>query len=61
MKSTGSGDYSKERHKWLPKNLREKKEGILEHQKKNDISSHEPAEVTADPVKITGYTRQRKQ
>jgi hypothetical protein len=30
---TGSGDYTKERHEWLPKNLDDVKEGLLERQK----------------------------
>lgn len=31
---TGSGDYTKERHEWLPDNLDEVKTDLLERQKK---------------------------
>jgi hypothetical protein len=30
---TGSGDYTKERHEWLPDNLEDAKPGLLERQK----------------------------
>ncbi|AGB02766.1 hypothetical protein [Methanoregula formicica] len=30
---TGSGDYTKERHEWLPENLDEIKNGLMERQK----------------------------
>lgn len=31
---TGSGDYTKERQEWLPDDLADVKEGLLERQKK---------------------------
>jgi hypothetical protein len=31
---TGSGDYTKERHEWLPENLDDVKSSLLERQKK---------------------------
>jgi hypothetical protein len=31
---TGSGDYTKERHEWLPENLDDVKNDLLERQKK---------------------------
>ncbi len=31
---TGSGDYTKERHQWLPENVDEVKERLLKRQKK---------------------------
>ena len=31
---TGTGDYTKERHEWLPNNLDDVKAGLLERQKK---------------------------
>jgi len=31
---TGSGDYTKERHQWLPDNIDEVKERLLKRQKK---------------------------
>jgi hypothetical protein len=31
---TGSGDYTKERHEWLPENLDDVKTDLLERQKK---------------------------
>lgn len=31
---TGSGDYTKERHEWLPDNLDDIKGGLLEREKK---------------------------
>ena len=61
MKSTGTGDYTKERREWLPKNLSEVKEGLLEKQKKIDTSCNEPKDGATVPVKITDYTKQRKQ
>ena len=60
MKSTGTGNYTKERDEWLPENPDKVQERLLERQKKIKKSS-EPAGVSADPVKITDYTKQRKQ
>jgi len=34
---TGTGDYTKERHEWLPDNLDEVKGRLLERQKKKKI------------------------
>ncbi len=34
---TGSGDYTKERHAWLPKNLDDVKGSLIERQKKRKI------------------------
>jgi hypothetical protein len=31
---TGSGDYTKERHEWLPDNLNDAKGSLIERQKK---------------------------
>ena len=31
---TGTGDYTKERHEWLPDNLDDVKAGLVERQKK---------------------------
>jgi len=61
MKSTGTSNYTKERHVWLPEDPDEVK-GILPGRlKREKKSSVEPAGVAADPVKITDYTKQRKQ
>ena len=34
---TGSGDYTKERHEWLPDNLADVKGSLLERQKKRKV------------------------
>jgi hypothetical protein len=34
---TGSGDYTKERHEWLPDNLDDVTAGLLERQKKRKV------------------------
>lgn len=34
---TGSGDYTKERHEWLPENLNDVKDSLIERQKKRKV------------------------
>lgn len=37
---TGSGDYTKERHEWLPENLEDVKTDLLERQIKKKAKKH---------------------
>jgi hypothetical protein len=34
---TGSGDYTQERHEWLPENLDDVKSSLIERQKKRKV------------------------
>jgi len=36
---TGSGDYTKERHEWLPDNLNDAKGSLIERQKKRKVKT----------------------
>lgn len=40
---TGSGDYTKERHEWLPENLDEIKNDLMERQKKRKTKKQAPS------------------
>jgi len=39
---TGSGDYAKERHRWLPDNIDEVKERLFKRQKKIEKNKSSP-------------------